>query len=424
MFQIYDKVVFTSLLLLITVQSATAQKSNYENSPYSKFGLGERRNSVNTMLKGMANITSAYANPFAVNTDNPASYASLKLTSYEAGGEGRSNTITGGNEKYRTGTATFSYMNIGMPIGKNGGLSFGLLPQTRMYYRLDDTFTQTGFGNGVKAFVGDGAINFAYLGGAYKFKGISLGFNVGYMFGTYNEKVSVVSSDVSNKVYESELAKYDRIGGLYWKTGLMYETKLKKDLMLRAGATMAINQDLRVSREEYWISHSTILSIKDTAYHTAGNNTTVTLPLQYSAGVQLFEVNKWMLGVDFSAGQWSQFRRYGIADSVNDCFKLSIGGEYTPDIASIRKYRQRITYRLGMYYGTDFVYLRNTPLNYYAVTGGVSLPFKRTTDRLHLSLEVGSRGTKSNGLMKQTFTRIGLGITLNDRWFVKRKQYD
>lgn len=420
MSHIYDKFILTSLFLFISGYSATAQKSNYENAPYSKYGLGERKNSMNTVLRGMGSISSAYAGSFVVNTDNPASYASLKLTTYEVGGEARTTTIVGGNEKYRTGTVNFSYMNIGIPVGKKAGISFGLLPQTRMYYRLDDSFTQAGFGNGVKAYVGDGALNFAYIGAAYKFKGVSLGVNFGYNFGSYDEKISVVTSDASAKVYESEFARYDRIGGIYWKTGLMYETKLKKDLVLRAGATATLSQDLKVTREEYWISHSVILSLRDTAYHISGTKSTITLPLQYSAGVQIINSDKWLVGADFSAGQWSQFRRYGITDSVNNCFKISVGGEITPDASNMRKYRQRITYRLGLYYGTDFVYLRNTSLNYYAVTAGASLPFKRTTDRLHLNLEVGSRGTQTNGLMKETFVRLGVGITLNDRWFVKR----
>jgi len=32
-------------------------------------------------------------------------------------------------------------------------------------------------------------------------------------------------------------------------------------------------------------------------------------------------------------------------------------------------------------------------------------------------------GTKANGLLQETYVRLTLGLSLNDKWFVKRK-YD
>ena len=80
----YNKHFLLTLILLTTGFLSFAQSSNRENAPYSRYGIGEQRNGLNTVLKGMGSISSAYANPFNVNTDNPASYASLKLTTYEA----------------------------------------------------------------------------------------------------------------------------------------------------------------------------------------------------------------------------------------------------------------------------------------------------------------------------------------------------
>ena len=85
------------------VQTQTTQefetKSNRENAPYSRFGIGEFRNGINPLLKGMGSITSAYNSPYSVNADNPASYASLLLTTYEGSVYGGNRTIISGNEK-------------------------------------------------------------------------------------------------------------------------------------------------------------------------------------------------------------------------------------------------------------------------------------------------------------------------------------
>src|SRR5690606_32189709 len=130
---------FSKRYLLFVVFSCSvifsfAQKSNKENSPYTRFGIGEFRNGTNIALRGMATISSAYSNAYSMNTDNPASYARLKFTTYEGGMEGSRRTIISNGISSPTGTVTLSYMNIGIPMGKNFGLALGLKPFTRTYY--------------------------------------------------------------------------------------------------------------------------------------------------------------------------------------------------------------------------------------------------------------------------------------------------
>ena len=150
----------------------------------------------------------------------------------------------------------------------------------------------------------------------------------------------------------------------------------------------------------------------------------MTLPMSFSGGVRLSGTDKWSVMLDYTASQWSQFRNYGLSDSVTDAYKASLGAEYTPNPSALRNYVQRITYRIGFTYGKDHVSLRNTDMNYLSGTIGASFPFKRSTDRLHTAFEIGRRGTQSNGLLQETFVGFTLGISLNDRWFIKSVQYD
>ena len=132
----------------------------------------------------------------------------------------------------------------------------------------------------------------------------------------------------------------------------------------------------------------------------------------------------WTVGLNFSGTDWRNYKSVGRVDSVADMsYKIGLGGEYTPEANAVRKYFRRVTYRLGAYYGTDYVLVRNTPLNYYAVTFGLGLPFKRYTDKVNAGFEIGSLGTTSNGLLKESFFKCTVGITLNDKWFIKRR-YD
>lgn len=423
MFHLYAKRFFVSSLCVLAGVSAFAQNVVGENSPYSRFGIGDQRNGVSTLLKEMGSISSAYANPFSLNTDNPASYASLKLTTYEAGIDFSTRTITNNfNEKYTTGMATLGYLNVGIPIGKHAGIAFGLRPNTRVYYNLQDTLPSTSLGKVIYRNKGNGSTNYAFIGASGKYKGLNIGFNFGYLFGTTTAFQDMNIYDTI-KSQHSSFETITKLGGIYWKGGVMYEHPFNKKMALRVGGTLTLSQDLNASRDQYWMSVARFNSdITDTVYKQEGVKSKTTLPMSYTAGVQVIGIDKWMLGVDFSGANWSQFRNFGSVDSVTDqAYKIAVGGEYTPNIASLHRYFDRVTYRLGFYYGKDYVTLNNTDINYYAVTAGLSLPFRRSTDRIHTAFEFGSRGTKSNGLSREAFVRFSLGISLNDRWFIKSK---
>ncbi|MDX1938563.1 MAG: hypothetical protein SFU21_15695, partial [Flavihumibacter sp.] len=61
----------------------------------------------------------------------------------------------------------------------------------------------------------------------------------------------------------------------------------------------------------------------------------------------------------------------------------------------------------------------------YNITAGVGLPMRKNpyTNQftyINLSFEYGSRGNKNTPLRENIF-RVGLGLTLSDLWFIKRK---
>lgn len=433
----FNRHFLSAVFLAAAVSTASAQNSNKENAPYSRYGIGELRTGTNISLRGMGSTTTAYSNPFSVNTENPASYSFLKLTTYEAGGEASTRNLTSGGVSYGTGSATLSYINIGIPLGKHGGMAFGLKPQSKVYYKLQDTTNFNteggpnnqpipGMGKNLNIYSGDGGLNYAFVGGAATYGGFSIGFNFGYMFGTVRNS-SVLQQTDTFLTYSSEFTRYTKMGGIYYKLGAMYETPVSKNMKLRLGATAALGQNINGWRDDYWVQFrfaSDGTTLQDTSYHSAEAKGKIALPLTYSFGAQLAGNDKWAVNLDFSSAQWNQYRNYGVKDSVADqTYRLAAGAEYTPNPSSIYNYLQRVTYRLGAYYGSDYVSLRGTTLNYYAVTVGASLPFRRGTDRIHTALELGRRGTETNGLIRENFVRFSLGISLNDKWFIKRK-YD
>ncbi len=437
------------VLLVLCNTKLLAQTSSYsnpingrENNPYSKYGIGEFVNGNNTTLRGMANITSAYATPYTVNSDNPASYALLQRTTFEGGGTASTRTVTGSGLTYKTGTATISYVNLGLPVGKNGGLCIGFRPYTHTYYNMVDTITSTTnppspIGNVERTYYGEGELNYAYIGAAAKRKGFSIGANVGYLFGTIRNTTATLPIDtaVINKAFITEFSNYTQIGGLYFKLGLMYDHKIDSEYSIRIGGTLSLQQNLVERLNSFQISSHNFgdTAVSDTSLNSGESTGKLKLPLSYTIGVMLTKGEKWSLGLDFAGTQWSGYK--STPDSIlnagvgTSSYKISLGGEYTPDANNIRNYFSRVTYRFGLYYGTDYLALRTLPgqslttLPVYGVTAGGSFPFRRSLSRLHVAIDVGRLGTTTNNLIQQTYARFTIGVSLNDKWFIPRK-YD
>ena len=75
--------------------------------------------------------------------------------------------------------------------------------------------------------------------------------------------------------------------------------------------------------------------------------------------------------------------------------------------------------------GKDYVQINQYQMSYYGASLGLSLPFKRSNDRIHTAIEFGRMGNKGQGNgFQQNFVRFSLGLSFsNNTWFIKRK-YD
>ncbi len=433
------KILIFSLLILtgIKVSAQTGSTSDplsgRENNPYSKFGIGELVNGNNTVLRGMGNISSAFESPFEMNTENPASYSFLSRTTFEMGATASVRYIKSSGLNYTTGTTTISYFSLGFPVGNHAGLCFGFKPVSHEYYSMVDTMfsPKSPIGELMRSYRGEGGLNYPYIGGAWQYKGLSLGLNLGYVFGTIQQLTSTIpiDSNTYNRAYTTEFANYNLIGGLYWKAGVMYERKLDSDYTFRLGGTFALSQNLTNRLSAFEISS---FNFQDTIVHdTIGNkgeqHGKLTMPMSYSIGVMFAKNDKWSVGLDYSFTQWSGYKST-IDPTLNtavgsQAYKLSLGGEYLPDLNNIRNYWSRVTYRWGLYYGTDYLNIEGTQLPNYGVTAGLSLPVRRSTSHLHMAFDIGRLGNTTGTLLQQTYIRYTLGVSFNDRWFVKRR-YD
>jgi hypothetical protein len=65
--------------------------------------------------------------------------------------------------------------------------------------------------------------------------------------------------------------------------------------------------------------------------------------------------------------------------------------------------------------------VNDVDINNFGITFGVGLPLGRSLSNLNLGFELGKRGTTRADLVEENYLKINIGISLNDRWFRKRK---
>lgn len=375
----------------------------------------------------MGGISIADNSTLIANPTNPATYTGLRLTSYQAGLEASTVGIKNSTVSNRTGYTVLSYVNVGVPLSKKIGFSFGLMPVSRSKYSMEQSTTLP-FSSVVNSYYGGGGTQKLYVGAAHRFGDFSIGFNTGYLFGNLVNTSDNKFED-SLKILSNSITTRTTLGGLFWQLGGLYEKKINEEFRVKAGLTYTGSQTLRAKREAYW--QTFFGDVTDPLYSTFVDSIsnvkgTVKLPAQLGAGLIVADGDFWQAGVDLNYADWTTYRSYGNADSMNKAWTIKVGGSITPDANAVNNYWKKVTYRIGAFTGQDNLMFNQTALSKSGITAGMGLPIRRTNlsiGQFNAALEVGKRGTTDNGLLREGYTRFSVGFTLNDKWFIKRR-YD
>ena len=238
------------------------------NSPFSRYGLGnEVFNNQNAASQGMGGFTTAYTSSMngsygqSVNFNNPASYGSIYLTTFDLGVNINSYTLKRavpvGREK--SNYMSPNYLAIGVPINKAKkiGMAFGLRPLSQINYSINEISYLKATGDSIlNNYKGDGGLNQLFFGVGKTWKNISFGFNTGVNFGRKNieTRKSFLYNTDSTHYYQSLSSTNTIYSGLFFNTGIQGEFAIKTvagkipsdktEYSISYGATYNLNQKL------------------------------------------------------------------------------------------------------------------------------------------------------------------------------------
>lgn len=467
------------LICFLLFQFSVANAQTAVNSPYSRYGIGDLTGKGFSQNFSMGGTTIAMQNDslpmFFINNGNPASYSTNRLTTADLGLNFNHIQLQNSSSKSSINNASVSNVALAFPLKKWWGASFGLMPYSSVGYKVSDHqeianiggvdflyegaggINQVYFGNGIKPFYGLPRLflnskkhtrlvqekNKAEVNRILKRKkswqNLSLGANASYLFGGFdNSRRSVFSSSTSS--FSTRDMTKTRVSDLYLDYGAQYSFTidsvrgrgLKEHVKILMGATFSTQTNVKAKIDSisynYYTDAQGYQRSLDTIENTQNTKGAITFPLSFGFGLGFQKGDRWLVAADFAVQNWSSYKAFNQSPGLKNSMRISLGTQWTPNSKASGQgnYMKRIHYRMGVRYAQTALELRNTQLTEYAASAGLGLPVGRnyllqSFSMVNIGLEVGQRGTVTNGLIKEQFFKVTLGFTLNDRWFVKPK---
>lgn len=422
--------------------------SAQENSPYSRYGLGDLTPNKNMLSRGMGGIAAGIADNKSINFTNPASLTLIGNTIFDVGGEINYRILKSASQakKFTSANTYISYLQMAFPLTTPKmakktmfwAMSFGIKPVTNIGYKIAKNERLSGIDSLNTLYEGNGGVSQAFFGTAFRNKNFSVGINAGYMFGSkdYSTKLAFINDSIFYYLSNSETKT--TFGGLFLSGGMQYDIALNKDenkyvtKNLRVGVYGNLQQSLNakkdVTRETIFYDQNGGYYRLDSVYEDHDVKGTIKYPAQIGFGLA-YQDDHWLIGADVEYGNWANYRFYDQKDQVQNSLTFRAGAQYYPakENTPVAKYFNFVKYRAGLYYGSDYVKPTvNRPEFGFTIGAGMPLTtLKRVSYTgeyvvLNTGLEFGNRGNKQTNI-RENVVRFSIGISMNARWFQKPK---
>ena len=429
------KYIFYIILALFSANSFSQGSA----SPYSFYGIGSLNFNGTTENRAMGRL-SILTDSIHMNFRNPASFTGNDLKAFNNEGRLVKFTVSVGNTDINfktdntTGKSTrtsFDYLGLSIPMGKFG-MGFGLMPHSSVGYKLESLDVD----NLIKyKYSGKGGLNKVLLGFAYQFsESLAAGVNFDYNFGNIQNNAIEFLYDVNLDPldYHSREANRSDLSGFSYNLGLTFKPMISDLIQLHSAFTYAPNYNLN-SKNNRTFSSIVINSIGeefpinniDVNLESLGlKKTNLSMPSKTSIGLGIGKLRKWFIGTEYTFVKTSVFKSDLINidnSSYEDASTISLGGFFIPEYSSFNSNLKRFVYRSGIYFEKTGLIINNQSIKELGITFGLGVPVGSMFSNLNFALEVGKRGTTDANLVEEKFMNLKMSLSLNDRWFVKRK---
>lgn len=404
MLNILKKIILVLIIVLSALQTAQSQLTS---TPYSIFGIGTLEGNSAGTSNSMGGTGLAFLSGSSLNIVNPASYGGLDslITLFEIGSFAKYTSYRTKTKSQSLFDANIRYFTMSFKPLQRLGTSFGIVPYSSVGYKINVLSSIEGSNaEFYKTFSGDGGVNKVYLGNSFKVSNnLFLGMNASFLFGSISRTESSL-----NDTY-SYLEK-NIFSNFYLDYGLIYKIPGKK-WDYSVGITYGNGKKLSTSSVS---SITTANSYEEIKTH----KNDFRIPRSYGVGLALSNKNL-RAGFDYERKTWAEISFDRSLMETRNSNRYSFGMELV-SFAGNRSYNNAIFYRIGAGYCKSYLIVDHNPINYRSISFGIGLPKGRMSNVLNFSFEIGQNGTKNDGLIKESFYKLNIDLSLKDLWFMKR----
>jgi hypothetical protein len=408
------KTIFFTLLLFSVLVNAQENTS----SPYSFFGVGLNKFNGTAENRAMGGMSIA-SDSIHINLQNPAGYGKLGLTTYALGGSHSTVNLESSNSSDKASSTTFDYLAMAFPAGKLG-FGLGVIPYTSVGYELEDITDESS-----SRFTGSGGLNKLFLAAGYEVtKELRVGVEGSYNFGNIQNKNLLFQDGLQFGTRETNRSD---LSGFKVNFGAQYEKLLESGLQLTG--SVSFSPETKIDSENERQLATLIVNTENTEIladlrEIDVKDSELTLPSELKVGGGIGQPRKWFAGIEYGKKSSSDFtnRSFELNNVVyTDANSYKLGGYFIPNYNDITSYFKRIVYRAGVRYEETGLNINNEDVNEFGISFGVGLPAGSFLTNVNLGVEYGQRGTTSNNLVQEQFVNVFLSLSLNDKWFVRRR---
>lgn len=400
---------FAATLLIVAIGINTAAAGG---STYSRFGVGDLVRYGGNRLDGMGGTGIGLAGDGFLNLLNPAAIGKITHPLFSGGWE-----FTNFNSSDALGSGRFARGNFkgaafGFPIDKEYQITALLeaTPYSNVNYATttQDTVVQ-------QDFYGTGGLSLLSLSASVApFNKLTLGAKFNYIHGRIRQAVDFKFLDPS--FTNSEIQRSDfysgfnvTLGGIYEGVGDLFGSSVLQPLTI--GFVLSTPTKLSVNRES-------ILTTSESTDTTATNAGKIDLPIAFGAGLSYLISNQYVVTADLYHQQWQNAKFLGATlPEIRNTTRFGVGFEALPS-RDLMAFWKRVAYRAGFYYNSTSYVFNGTAINEMFVTGGIGFPIGPEA-RLDVNLHLGTRGTLSNNLQRDTILGLTVSVSASEVWFMK-----
>ena len=418
----YKKLI--SLCLFILVAATVAAQSG-SNSPYTRYGFGQLSDQSFGNSKAMGGIAYGLRNGLHINASNPASYSAVDSLTFilDAGMSLQNANFKEGNVKTNAKNSTIDYIAMQFRLFKGLGFTAGFLPYSIVGYNMNktNTISTDPYGNTISSlssFTGDGSLQQVFLGLGYQvFNNLSVGANFSYLYGDITHS----SSTTFNNVNATRSVRSDKISVRDYKLdfGLQYTLNFKEKHSITLGGIYSLGHNMNSDGYKYQETYDSNSIMQSQSADSVSN--AFSLPTTWGIGATYVYNNRLTVGLDYTHQNWSDVKFYNQKGTFQNRSKISLGAEYLPNPLG-RTYISKIRYRAGAYYSDPYTKVNGLDgAREYGVSFGFGLPLFLYQGRsfLNISGQYVKVSPKVKGTLEENYLRINVGLTFNERWFMK-----